>query len=84
MGHPGYHDDGRLRDAYAARLRRVLAAIDAHGIGSILGWFSFGQDHHLADETAVVRACDAAVDVIAAAGHRNVLIEIANECDNPP
>jgi hypothetical protein len=47
----------------------------------ILGLFYFGQDERLADEAAVVRATDAAVDWVLAGGWRNVLIEVNNECN---
>ena len=48
----------------------------------MLGIFYFGQDQRLEDDEAVKRAVVNTVDWIADRGYRNVLIEIANECDN--
>jgi hypothetical protein len=48
----------------------------------MLGIFYFGQDQRLENEEAVKRAVVNTVDWIAERGYRNVLLEIANECDN--
>ena len=74
--------DGSLRPEYLARLKRVLDAADGLGMAPILGLFYFGQDERLADEAAVVRAADNAVDWLLAQGYRHVLIEICNESDH--
>lgn len=74
--------DGTLRPNYMRRLAAVLDRADALGMAVMLGLFYFGQDHRFADDAAVERACDAAVDWLVARGDRHVLIEIANECDN--
>ena len=47
----------------------------------ILGLFYFGQDQRLADEAAVIRATDAALDWLFDKGYTNVLIEVNNECN---
>ncbi len=73
--------DGGLRADYLSRLARILDRADEFGMAPILGFFYFGQDHRLADERAVVRATENAVDWLLARGDRNVLVEIANECD---
>ena len=73
--------DGQLRPKYMARLQRILDRADELGMVAILGVFYFGQDHRLADEAAVVRALDAAVDWIFDRGYRNVMIEVNNECN---
>jgi hypothetical protein len=74
-----YRPDGSLEPAWMDRLDRVLRAADAEGMAVIVGLFYFGQDHHLADETAVTDAVDSVVDWLMARDHRNVLIEICNE-----
>jgi hypothetical protein len=74
-------DDGSLRGDYLARLERVLDRADELGMVVILGLFYFGQDERLADEAAVVRAVDGAVDWVLDKGYTNVLIEVNNECD---
>lgn len=73
--------DGSLREPYMARLARILAAADRHGMVVILGYFYFGQDQHVTDEPAVVRAVDNATRWILENGWRNVMIEINNECN---
>lgn len=73
--------DGTLRPAFAARMQRVLDAADAAGMVVILGYFYFGQDQHLQDEAAVVRATDEATRWVLDGGWRNVLVEVNNETD---
>lgn len=77
----GFDADGSLRPDYAARMGRVIDAADALGMVVILGLFYFGQDQRLDDEAAVVRACDDVTDWLVGRGDRNVIIEVANECD---
>jgi hypothetical protein len=78
----GFEPDGSLRPAFAARLKRVLDAADAHGMVVILGYFYFGQSPRFTGEEAVVRATDEATRWLLAGGWRNVLVEINNE-SNP-
>jgi hypothetical protein len=74
--------DGSLRPAYLARLERILDRADQLGMVVILGYFYFGQDQRLADENAVRQAVRLATGWLQDKRYRNVLIEIANECDN--
>jgi hypothetical protein len=74
--------DGSLHPAYLARLGRVLDRADELGMVVILGYFYFGQDQRLADDDAVRRAVRLATEWLHDGRYRNVLIEIANECDN--
>jgi hypothetical protein len=75
--------DGSLRDDYLARLARILDRADELGMAPILGIFYFGQQHKMDDdEGAVTRAVDNTVDWLLARGYTNVLVEIANECDD--
>jgi hypothetical protein len=71
--------DGALNPAFAERMHRVLDAADQLGMVIILGYFYFGQDQHLADEAAVVRATDHATNWVLAGGWRNVIVEVNNE-----
>ena len=73
--------DGSLRSDYLVRLERILDRTDELGMVVILGLFYFGQDQRLADEAAVVRGVDGAVDWVLDRGYRHVLIEINNECN---
>ncbi len=77
----GFKPDGSLRPEFADRMRRVLDALDAQGMVAILGYFYFGQDQELRDESAVVRATDEATRWVLDGGWRNVLIEVNNETD---
>jgi hypothetical protein len=71
--------DGSLRPDFMARLERVLNRADELGMVVLLGLFYFGQDERLADEAAVVRGVDHAVDWILDRGYRHVMIEVNNE-----
>jgi hypothetical protein len=71
--------DGSLRPDYMARLQRIIDFADDLGMVVVLGYFYFGQDQHLVDEAAVVRAVDASTRWVLDHGWRNVLIEINNE-----
>jgi hypothetical protein len=76
--------DGSLREDYLARLSRVLDRADELGMAPILGLFYFGQQHRMNDdEAAVTRAVDETVDWLLARRYTNVMVEIANECDDP-
>lgn len=79
----GFEPDGSLRPAYLDRLRRVLDRADELGMAVIVGLFYQGQDERLEDEGAVKRAVDAAAGWLLDGGWRNVIVEIANECDVP-
>jgi hypothetical protein len=74
--------DGSLREDYMRRLEKIIDRADELGMVIMLGIFYFGQDQRLESEEAVKRAVENTIDWIAQRGYRNVLIEIANECDN--
>lgn len=74
---------GSLRPDYLGRLERILDRADELGMAVILCLFYFGQDQHLTDEAAVIGAVDRTVDWLGQRGYRNLIIEIANECDVP-
>lgn len=74
--------DGTLRRDYLSRMERILDRADELGMVAIVGYFYFGQDQRLRDETAVKRATGEATRWLLRKGYRNVLVEIANECDN--
>ena len=73
---------GDLREPYMARLEQILDAADSLGMAPILGYFYFGQDERLRDESAICRATDNATDWLLDKGYTNVLIEIGNEVNN--
>jgi hypothetical protein len=76
-----FREDGSLRGAYFDRLARILDRADQLGMVAILGYFYFGQDQRLRNETAVVRATRHATEWLLDRGYTNVVIEVANECD---
>jgi hypothetical protein len=76
-----FEADGTLRPAYLSRMKRVLDKTDQLGMVVIVGYFYFGQDHRLTDETAVKKACDNVTCWLLKGGWRNVLVEIDNECN---
>lgn len=77
-----FEADGSLRADYLSRLERILDRADELGMVAIVGYFYFGQDQRLRDEAAVVRAAKEATNWLLEKDYRNVLVEIANECDN--
>jgi len=74
--------DGSLRPDYMARLEKIIDRADELGMVVMLGIFYFGQDQRLDGDAAAIRAVGNTVDWIADKGYRNILLEIANECDN--
>jgi hypothetical protein len=78
-----FAEDGSLRPAFTDRMRRVLDTADQLGMVVILGYFYFGQDQHLKDEAAVIRATDEATRWLLTGGWKNVLVEINNETNGP-
>ncbi len=74
-----FAEDGSLRADFTGRMKRVLDAADANGMVVILGYFYFGQDQHLKDETAVIHATDEATNWLLDGGWKNVLVEVNNE-----
>lgn len=76
-----FNPNGSWNPAYWNRLKRILDKADELGMVVLMGLFYFGQDQHLTDEAAVIRAVDNTVDWLAEGGYRNVLIEINNECN---
>ncbi len=77
-----YDEKGELRPEYMARLKKILDKAESLGMVPIVGLFYFGQDQYLEDDKAVISATENAVLWLLEQGYRNVLIEVANECDN--
>lgn len=74
-----FDENGNLRPAYMARLEKILNRADELGMVVILGYFYFGQDQHLKDEAAVIKAVDNITHWILDRGYGNILVEINNE-----
>jgi hypothetical protein len=78
-----YDNAGNIKQAYWNRLNKVLKKADELQMVVILGLFYFGQDQLLQDEKAVINAVDNTINALHASNYKNVIIEIANECDLP-
>lgn len=77
-----FRADGSLRPEYTGRLERILDRADDLGMVAIVGLFYAGQDERLEDDQAVKAAVRNAIEWLGGKGYRNILIEVANECDN--
>jgi hypothetical protein len=78
---PGFHKNGEPIREYFNRLEKILDKADELGMVVILGLFYFGQDEQLENEAAIKNAVENSVKWLFTKGYRNVIIEIANECD---
>ncbi len=76
---PGFYPDGSLHKAYMKRLNNILKKADELEMVVILGFFYFGQDQRLKDETAIKNAVTNMVNWLHKKKYRNVIIEINNE-----
>lgn len=76
-----FDSNGELKPAYLDRLKLILDKADELNMVVILGYFYFGQDQVLENETAVLNAVDNITNWILDSGYKNLLIEINNECD---
>ncbi len=74
--------DGTLRTKYTQRMSKIIESADELGMVVILGLFYFGQDERLQNENAVINAVDNSVNWILEKGYTNIIIEVANECNN--
>lgn len=73
---------GNLREDYMDRLEKIMDKSDELGMVTILGIFYFGQDERLSGDEAAKNAVINIIDWLIEKDYRNVLIEIANECNN--
>lgn len=77
-----FKTDGTLRQAYAERMSRIIEKADQLGMVVNLSMFYFGQDERLRDENSVIAAVDNTVAWILRNGYSNIILEVANECNN--
>ena len=76
-----FAEDGSLKPGYMARLQSILDRAGQLGMVAMVGYFYFGQDQRLRDESAVKAAVRNATAWLLKKGYGNVLVEVANECD---
>jgi len=77
----GFNADGSLHPKYLQRLHKILKKADELGMVIIIGYFYFGQDNRLRDETAVTNAVKNMTEWLLKTGYKNLLVEINNECN---
>jgi len=73
---------GNLRAGYMERLEKIMDKSDDLGMVTILGIYYFGQDGRVNGNEAVKRGGRNTIDWLIEKKYSNVLIEIANECNN--
>jgi len=74
-----FFPEGGLKPTYAHRIARVLDRADELGMVVIVGLFYWRHMHKMRGESAVRRAAREGLSFLRGTGHRNLLIEIANE-----
>ena len=77
-----FRSDGSLRPDYMSRLERILDRADELGMVAIVSLFYAGQDQRLESDDAVKTGVRNAIEWLGGKDYRNILIEVANECDN--
>ncbi|MBD3390468.1 MAG: hypothetical protein GF418_00475 [Chitinivibrionales bacterium] len=76
-------DGTSLDAAYKARLDRLIRAADELGMVVIVSYFYGSQSRRIRDGRGIRNAVITASRFLRKAGHTNVIIEVANEQDNP-
>jgi hypothetical protein len=77
-----FRADGSLKPAWLTRLDLLIQAASANGIVVDLSLFYHAQDMRV-NQAAIPTAINNIVDWVVAKGYTNVLLEIANEVDQP-
>lgn len=77
-----FRSDGSLRPDYMSRLERILDRADELGMVAIVSLFYAGQDQRVESDNAVKAGVRNAIEWLGGKDYRNILIEVANECDN--
>lgn len=77
-----FEPDGTLRQAFVKRMEHIVDKANQLGMVVNLGIFYFGQDERLKDENAVIAAVDNTVSWILKKKYKNIILEVANECNN--
>lgn len=77
-----FEPDGTLRPGYVKRMERIIDKADQLGMVVNLSIFYFGQDQRLKDEKAVIAAVENTVNWILKKKYKNIILEVANECNN--
>jgi len=73
--------DGSPDPAWFDRLGRIVRAADEQGMAVIVSCFYFKHARHFDGDGAVRHAVAATIDLLRSGGHRNLILEIANEIE---
>lgn len=74
--------NGDIIPEYLNRLRLILDKANELGMAPQLGVFYFGQDQVLESDAAIRRALRNTIEFVLTRDYKNVLLEVANECNN--
>ncbi|MDK1031068.1 MAG: hypothetical protein QGD94_03600 [Planctomycetia bacterium] len=74
-----FRADGSFKDAYFDRLLRVLGAADEAGMVVIVNYFYWKQVERIRDDAVVCRITESVTDWLLGTGHRNIMVDVANE-----
>jgi len=74
-----FRADGSFKDAYFKRLLRVLRAADEAGMVVIVNYFYWKQVQRIQDDSAICSIAERVTDWLLRTGHRNILVDVANE-----
>ena len=74
-----YEPDGKFKPAYFERLYRIIQAADEVGMIVIVNYFYVKHARRLESETVVRRVTEEVTDWLLQTGHRNLLVDVANE-----
>ena len=74
-----FAEDGSIKPAYAARMKRILDAADRLGMIPIVGYFYLGASPRLKTDETAIKATEHATRFLFEGSWRNILVEINNE-----
>ncbi|MGD2174118.1 MAG: hypothetical protein PVJ27_01855 [Candidatus Brocadiaceae bacterium] len=74
-----YRPDGSFKQPYFDRLKRVLEAADDAGMAVIVNYFYWKQVRRIESDEALFDITERVTDWLLRTGHRNILVDVANE-----
>lgn len=74
-----YRPDGSFKTPYFNRLARIIEVADRVGMVVIVNYFYIQQAKRIQDEKTVFNITEKVTDWLLRTGHRNILVDVANE-----
>jgi hypothetical protein len=74
-----YRPDGTLKQAYFDRLLRIIRAADSTGMAVIVNYFYSKQVSRIPKDKVILAITEHMTDWLLRTGHRNILVDVANE-----